>query len=505
MCGADATLGHRMRDGDLPAFSATVRKKVVIVGAGIAGLSAARALALAGEQDFVVLDLELEAGGNSRSGKNERGRFPLGAHYLPIPDPSDQQLVEFLKEAGVCTGVGDDGLPTYNEEHVCGHPHERLFHLGVWRAGLVPKVGLSIDELEQFERFDSYLQKCADAKDEQGRYAFAVPVEGMSFAEELKEFRDLDTLSFGAWMESQGYTCDAIRWYMDYCCLDDYGAPAGTVSAYAGLHYFAARRGRAGNAEAGAVLTWPEGNAFLANALAKHAVDHFESGRLAHTLTLTETAVELDVFDAAKSITMRYLAEQVILCVPQFVAARILGDLNAQRTKDLHYAPWVVVNLTLDAYPEERGGEPMAWDNVRYGSGTLGYVNSAHQQLDRVPGPIITHYRALTASTPEEARRIAYERTKEDWVNDAIEELRVVHPDIDERVIQANVALWGHGMVVPVPGLITSDTRRALALPIADRIHFAHSDLSGISIFEEAFHHGLRAAKEVLQQMPPKT
>jgi hypothetical protein len=31
-------------------------------------------------------------------------------------------------------------------------------------------------------------------------------------------------------------------------------------------------------------------------------------------------------------------------------------------------------------------------------------------------------------------------------------------------------------------------------------IHFAHTDLSGIAIFEEAFHHGIRAAEEVLKE-----
>jgi len=29
-------------------------------------------------------------------------------------------------------------------------------------------------------------------------------------------------------------------------------------------------------------------------------------------------------------------------------------------------------------------------------------------------------------------------------------------------------------------------------------IHFAHTDLSGVPLFEEAFYHGIRAAEEVL-------
>ena len=34
--------------------------------------------------------------------------------------------------------------------------------------------------------------------------------------------------------------------------------------------------------------------------------------------------------------------------------------------------------------------------------------------------------------------------------------------------------------------------------PIDNQIFFAHSDLSGVSIFEEAFHQGINAAKQVL-------
>jgi hypothetical protein len=40
--------------------------------------------------------------------------------------------------------------------------------------------------------------------------------------------------------------------------------------------------------------------------------------------------------------------------------------------------------------------------------------------------------------------------------------------------------------------------RRAAATPYRS-IHFAHSELSGIALFEEAFDAGIRAADEVLK------
>jgi hypothetical protein len=54
-------------------------------------------------------------------------------------------------------------------------------------------------------------------------------------------------------------------------------------------------------------------------------------------------------------------------------------------------------------------------------------------------------------------------------------------------------------MVRPTKGFVTGRARAEAALPLG-RIHFAHSDLSGISIFEEAQYHGVRAARAALRQ-----
>ena len=497
--GASAASGHRLRTGGFSDPVRTIDQPILIVGAGVAGLSAARSLAIAGQKDFVILDLEQQVGGNSRAGNGPHGSFPLGAHYLPIPDPADLELVAFLNECGVCIGRDDlTGLPLYNEEYLCGDPQERLFHRGSWRSGIRPADD---PEAYQFARFDALVERCANARGKDDRWAFDIPVARSSQSQDMAEFRAFDQLSFSELLRREGITGEAIRWYLDYCCLDDYGATSDTVSAYAGLHYFAARRGVAANAGAGSVLTWPEGNAFLVEALARHSIDCFRGRQLTYAVRVSNDSVAVDVFDEVAGETLRYRAQQGILCVPGFVVDRLLGSHVSQGSGAIPYAPWVVVNLTLDRPPEERGGEPMAWDNVRYGSGSLGYVDSTHQRLDRVPGPILTHYRAITGATPAEARTLLHDRTPQALVEEALEELRVVHPDIDSRIVDAEVAVWGHGMAVPVPGLITGDLLKNRASPIGERLHFAHADLSGYSIFEEAFHHGQRAAQEVLNAL----
>ena len=68
--GIDMARGHQLREwlarGTWPEPAVVRRAQVIIAGGGVAGLAAARALRLAGVQDFALLELEDTAGGNSR-------------------------------------------------------------------------------------------------------------------------------------------------------------------------------------------------------------------------------------------------------------------------------------------------------------------------------------------------------------------------------------------------------------------------------------------------------
>ena len=59
--------------------------------------------------------------------------------------------------------------------------------------------------------------------------------------------------------------------------------------------------------------------------------------------------------------------------------------------------------------------------------------------------------------------------------------------------------LWGHAMIAPVKGFISAKLKQTKTP--AQGLYFAHSDQSGISIFEEAFYHGIQAAKSFLSQV----
>jgi hypothetical protein len=156
----------------------------------------------------------------------------------------------------------------------------------------------------------------------------------------------------------------------------------------------------------------------------------------------------------------------------------------------------MVANLMLRDRPAS-SGFPLAWDNVLYESPSLGYVVATHQRgLDHGP-TVFTYYYPLCDGDPRSARETLLATSREQWAEVALADLRVAHPDLRGLTERIDVMRWGHAMVRPAPRFIWSEARRNAARPVGD-VHFAHSDLSGVGLFEEAFFHGIRAAEEVL-------
>src|SRR4051812_34461316 len=82
--GASASVGHLLRDQQFGEPVEMTVKDVVIIGGGVSGLSAARALQKQGINQFTLLDLEAHVGGNAASGSNAVSAYPWGAHYVPV-------------------------------------------------------------------------------------------------------------------------------------------------------------------------------------------------------------------------------------------------------------------------------------------------------------------------------------------------------------------------------------------------------------------------------------
>jgi len=455
-------LGHRLRDHW--AFSApkrTEKTPIVIVGGGIAGLSAAWRLHKRGFRDFVLLEMEAEAGGNSRSGENEITAYPWAAHYVPVPavhEPLARELFEDL-------GVLQDGK--WDERRLCFYPQERLYLHGRWQEGIEPEVAATERDREDYRRFQSII----DERRASGE--FTIPMERGSKSSAL------DKISMRQWMDENRFTSPYLNWYVDYACRDDYGALPPETSAWAGIHYFASRE-----PEEKGPLVWPEGNGWIVHQLTSRLKPFIRAGspvyRISGRRVLTE-AVE-------------YVAERIIFAAPSFLAPYMIEGAAAP---DIVYSPWLTANLTLDRLPSEDS----AWDNVIYDSPALGYVVATHMTLKSyVDRSVWTFYWALAHKPPAEMRRLLLEKNWAYWRDAILNDLSRAHPNIRECVSRIDVMRIGHAMARPVPGFLTSAGRREFCAS-KPPVYYANSDLSGFSIFEEAQHRGVKAADRALKDI----
>ena len=202
--------------------------------------------------------------------------------------------------------------------------------------------------------------------------------------------------------------------------------------------------GEAANAANDAVLTAPEGNAWLMRGLAKRASGRIVTGAMVWRIEEGKANVVVDAVVDGK--TVRFEARQLIWAAPAFVLPHVWpaipGELKAAAQAG-DYAPWLTANLHLADFPEERHGAPPAWDNVFYDSPGLGYVVATRLDIFRN----------------------------------------------------------GHAMRRPVPGSIWYGQRQKLADFRSRRITLAHADLSGFSLFEEAQYRGVLAAQRVMSAL----
>lgn len=498
-------VGHRIRDGYRPTADAgsTESTDVIIVGGGVAGLSAAWRLRQEGIKDFVVLELESSLGGTAKCQVNGSISYPWGAHYVPSPMAENVALIRLFQEMGVVQSVAADGTPQVAEQYLCRDPQERVFHQGHWRDGLYPVEGASEDDLQQLSEFRAEIARWVGQRDGQGRRMFAIP---MATGSDAPEVMSLDRESMAGWMDRHGWTSPRLRWLADYSCRDDYGLSIDQASAWAGMFYFASRL-RDPDSDSQPVITWPEGNGAIVNHLASCCESQIRSGHAVTQIKVDRTGSSANVvcLDTTNDRTASFRAKRIIFAAPQFMAPRLLDGFadRGLESARFQYGSWLVANLHLSDRPTENGF-PMCWDNVIYGSKSLGYVTSTHQTGNDHGPTVLTWYYPLTAADPKIPRQQLLAMSWSDWADVVLADMEVPHPDIRSLVTRLDVMRWGHAMIQPRLGFVSDPARRKAAAPFGP-VHFAGTDLSGIALFEEAFYHGVRAAEEVVRIDRPQT
>jgi glycine/D-amino acid oxidase-like deaminating enzyme len=475
--------GHAIRDrARVPSVGRVVRVPVVIVGGGVAGLSAAWWLRRHGMHDFTLLELAATPGGNSRGGENAVSAYPWGAHYVPVPGKRAEYVRMLFEEMGLLANG------QWSERDLCLSPRERTFVHGRWRDGLEEAMTLGAGDRDEMRRFAEEMAAFRASG------AFTLPMAIGLRGTSASPMARLDALTAADWLRDRGYRSAAVRWLVDYSCRDDFGTRSRDASAWAAVHYFAAR-----DAEEEGPLTWPEGNARLVRHLVGAVGANVVMSCPVHGVARHGRHVRVLAGDVA------YDCDRVIWAAPTFVAQHVVED--APRLS-FSYAPWLVTNLTLDRWPRDAGSgassrdrvPAVAWDNVIADSPSLGYVVATHQSLRLVQERTVwTHYWALADGDPRVERRrlmAADWQTCAEWV---LSDLERAHPDVRECVSRVDTLRYGHAMPRPVPGFLAA-REKLWDVERGARVLYANSDVSGLSLFEEAQYRGVVAAQKVLDQ-----
>lgn len=494
LSGTNHILGHRLWVKKFPKPTRKIHIPYLIIGGGISGLSAARQFEKKGISDFLVLEMENHLGGNSSNGENQYSKFPLGAHYLPLPNFHDKILLQFLEEEKIILGYDAKGFPEFDEAQLTFTPQERLFYKNDWQEGLVPKYGNSDTDEKEFQVFFSKMDCFREAKGVDGKYLFDIPLINSS---EAVQTIKLDSMTMKQWLDENQLTSKPLIAYVDYCCRDDFGLGVDFVSAWAGIHYFAGRKHNVTSDRKENVLTWPEGNARLTTHLKKYSEGKTLKNHLAYEVKIEGDKAVIHAFDNRKKESVEIITNKVVLATPQFINQYLL-EKRKHIAREFHYAPWLLATLTVSDLTDNYS-YPLCWDNVIHGSKGLGYIYDQHQSVQQVQSKkVITYYYSFSTSDIRKSRRTLYQQKKEYWKQIIIEDLKMAHPDIESKTEEISIHLLGHGMVSPVPGFLFGDAKKEAARSIENKIFFAHSDLAGISIFEEAFHQGINVVNTIL-------
>ncbi|MGL4996122.1 MAG: twin-arginine translocation pathway signal, partial [Deefgea sp.] len=220
--------------------------------------------------------------------------------------------------------------------------------------------------------------------------------------------------------------------------------------------------------------------------------------------------VTVDVLNPKTKTASRLIVDHVICAMPLHVAAHVVTNIKELgfdlKQHGTHHAPWQVSNFLMNRFPDEPEQHPLAWDNVVYGSKGLGFVNSTHQ-LIRTAKPqysVMTAYHAYAGEDPKLVRQRLQQATGDELYAIAAQDLDAAYGwgsqlKARQYVKQVEITLRGHAMSSPTLGFLSNVGIQNLTQQNS-RIQFAHSDLSGLSIFEEAAWWGDVAAKKIMQR-----
>ncbi|MBT7095925.1 FAD-dependent oxidoreductase [Candidatus Poribacteria bacterium] len=505
--GEAHALCHDMRDGLVavdPVASAEHVYDVIIVGGGASGVAAAWKLLRSGVRNILLVEHGPELGGTSVSGELGGQRFAWAAHYIESPAPGGAPMQEICEDLGIIRDY-IDGWPLVDPRYVVAEPEVGLLAGSAWRPVHFPMQVAESRDVVEYERFRQDMYRWVTWRDSAGRPAFGRPIGRTSPSDEA---RDLDHITMAAYLDRLGIESDLVRWYVNNRVVDEYGCGIEDASAWAGVQFWAQSNSSFTDFEppgtpSPAVLSWPEGNSFLVNGMARDLTP--SQKRLRSLVVNVRNASDralVTCLDDTGSERTTLQAKAVIYAAPKHAIYYVIPDLVGAGRDEFNackYIPWVTAAGHVRRPPATDPRHPLTWETLGHEAWGLGYIDNRHmtRRDDGFDTPtVLTFYAALCEDIDEDRRTLLNEGW-DYWARAILGALQQMHPGIESLITRLDVRKWGHAMIAMRPGYLWGPERRRMLRPFG-RVHFAGVDIAGTPVFEQAAHRGVEAAEAAM-------
>jgi len=462
---SDYKSGHLTQESSGFTTGKDLRTDVLIVGGGIAGLTAAWQLK---DRDILVLELSDRAGGSSSAGEEAGTVFSMGAHYdLSYPSTYGENVLSMLEAMNIIKyQPWKDHWTFADSQYIVPHKRKnRCFDHGEYRDDVLPEG----PEKEQFEkiiwRYNEKMQLPTRLTD--------------------NEHKLLNNVSFLDFLLKEMPLTDHFVRCLDYNMRDDYGGTASQVSALAGIHYFICRPYYTQVVD---LFSPPEGNNYFVNKL----IDDLPNGTVKINSVVKRLSVEKDgvtaeVLDVTRRENYRIKANKVVYA-GQKHALKYVFPQDSHLFKNNRYAPWMIVNIVIKNDLEDIG----YWQNeiITDDPSFLGFVDSNMQHKGKQPNRVLTAYYCL----PEASRNdlVNTEQNKAVIAENTIRHIEEYFGTKIRHLTRAvHIKPMGHAMPLPVPGYLFRDANEGRS---DENIVYAGVDNGRLPLLFEAMDSGIAAA-----------
>jgi protoporphyrinogen oxidase len=464
----DMPTGHLIMESDQFPVRKKLRAKYLIVGGGVAGLSAAYQLR---NENFLLCELSDNPGGTSSSGKYKNTPLCFGAHYdLSYPANYGPKALKMLEELNIIQFDSFMGSWNFTEKQY-----------------LIPKNRESIT-------YDHGTMRKDVLPDEPGKSDFRNLMRSyygcMPMPTRLidKTLHGLNEISFRSWLEQKLTLSDSFYAGIDYNMKDDYGSGSETVSALAGIHYYACRPYIDKPVE---LFSPPEGNAyFIRKILSKLPKSRILSAHLVMSVKEKGDGFEVSIVDVVKRETTILDCEKIVYA-GQKHALKYIYPKDYPLFEHTAYAPWAVVNFVLKtSWPGD-----VYWQNeiISDDRSLLGFVDSAAQYTQNPDHRVLTVYYCFK---PEEREMMSLiESHKEVFTNGALNPLeKYFNRSLKKDIEKVFITQMGHAMPIPKPDYLFSEPNSLRSNP---NLVYAGVDCGRLPLLFEALDSGICAVDEI--------